>query len=177
MAKICGYADDNGIYDAFTPGTTKEASVLLRLEECLLSVQKWMNSNRLKMNPTKTEFIYFGYHKQLNKCKVDNVTVGDAIVCRTHMIKYLGMWLDEHLSFGFHISQKIKTAMYNIRNIRSIRKYLTIATCTTLVLNLVISHLFRLCKLTFLWSTRLSNLPFAAYSKRGCKVGTWLRKI
>ena len=31
-------------------------------------IKDWMDSNRLKMNTVKTEFIMFGSKKQLEKC-------------------------------------------------------------------------------------------------------------
>ena len=37
-------------------------------EACMLSIKNWMDEMRLKMNPSKTEFIYFGFNKQLAKC-------------------------------------------------------------------------------------------------------------
>ena len=36
------------------------ASLKNRLEESMISVQKWLAGNSLKMNPTKTEFTLIG---------------------------------------------------------------------------------------------------------------------
>ena len=56
-------------------------------------------------------------------------------------VKYLGGHLDSSLNFKEHIGKKCKAALINYQRIRSIRKFLTIETCTTLVLSLCISHL------------------------------------
>ena len=69
------------------------------LENCLLSIKKWMDEARLKMNPAKTEFIYFGNTKQIQKCTISSIDVAGDLILRSDTIKYLGVWLDSGLSF------------------------------------------------------------------------------
>ena len=45
------YADDSQLYVSF-------ASSLNALQSCLASVQSWMSTNKLKVNPDKTEFLF-----------------------------------------------------------------------------------------------------------------------
>ena len=71
-----------------------EWEVKQKLEECMLTVKIWMDQVRLKMNPAKTEFTYFGNQVQLNKCMVENIKVDEDLVVRTSLIEYLGVWLD-----------------------------------------------------------------------------------
>ena len=54
---LCGYADDHGVYRSLKAGTPDESSVLNELENSMLEVHDWMNTNRLKMNTNKTQFI------------------------------------------------------------------------------------------------------------------------
>ena len=49
-----------------------------------------MDSNRLKMNATKTGFIMFGSKKQLQKCTTKTLKVNDDMVPTSETIKYLG---------------------------------------------------------------------------------------
>jgi hypothetical protein len=97
--------------------------------------------NRLKINTSKTEFVYFGSTKQLEKCALDHISVGDAVVPRSKQVKYLGVKLDQSLTLKEHISSKCGLAMANIRKIRSIRNYLSVEVCNQIVVALVISHL------------------------------------
>ena len=56
--KVHGYADDLQIY-----GHTilEEADALAaRVSACIEEVKRWMTSNRLCLNPSKTELIWFG---------------------------------------------------------------------------------------------------------------------
>ena len=52
------YADDLQIYGHSTPAQSSEVTSCI--EECINQVQAWMASNRLRLNPTKTEFIWLG---------------------------------------------------------------------------------------------------------------------
>ena len=75
------------------------------LEDTLQHVQQWMNLNHLKLNTDKTELIYFGHYKQLKKCTVQEINVCEDIVNRKESICYLGLTIDENLSFKNHISR------------------------------------------------------------------------
>ena len=45
------------------------------LENCLADVHSWMNVNKLKLNPSKTEFCVFGSKQQLQKCSLQSNTL------------------------------------------------------------------------------------------------------
>ena len=51
----------------------------------MLRVKNWMDEMRLKMNPAKTEFIYFGHPKQLIKATTDTINVAGDLVARTEL--------------------------------------------------------------------------------------------
>ena len=93
------------------------------------------------MNSAKTEFVIFGSRHHLSKCDINHLQVSDAAVERGNSFKYLGVWMDDHLSFKKHITAKCKVAMYNIQRIKHIREYLTQEACAVLVSSLVLSHL------------------------------------
>ena len=62
-----------------------------------------MCQNRLKSNPGKTEYITFGSRQQLNKCKVDTITVCGQEVINSRIVKNLGAWFDGKLPFQLHV--------------------------------------------------------------------------
>ena len=100
-----------------------------------------MDEARLKMNPAKTEFIYFGNTRQIQKCEISSINVAGDLILRTDIIKYLGVWLDSGLNFKTHITKKCKAAMLNFIRIWSIHNLLTQDTTASLLLSLCISHL------------------------------------
>ena len=96
--QLSGFADDHSIRKAFKAGDTQsERSTKDTMETCMLKIKHWMDTMHLKMNPSKTEFSYFGNRVQLKKCLVDNLNIAGDLVLRSHTIKYLGAHLDENL--------------------------------------------------------------------------------
>ena len=107
----------------------------------MLDIKSWMDTVKLKLNETKTEFIYFGGKQQLAKTRRNTINInGETIQC-TNKIKYLGGHLDSSLTLKDHIIAKSKAATINIIKIRNIRKYLNQDICHKLVISLVLSHL------------------------------------
>ena len=100
-----------------------------------------MTMNFLKMNPTKTDFIYLGSRVQVGKCLEDTISVHGDSIEHSDVIKLLGAHIDKHLSFKHHIGVKCKTAMYNLLRIKHIRRYLTQEAAQILISSLVMSHL------------------------------------
>ena len=137
-----GYADDLALKNKFNPTKKgEELRAISNLENCAVDIMKWMASNRLKMNASKTEFILFGSRQQLEKCMTNQIEVDGEYVTQTDHIKYLGAYLDNNLNLKLRINNKCKTAMWNIQRIKQIRNLLTEEACETVIVGLVISHL------------------------------------
>ena len=140
--QLFGFADDHILTDTFQAGNrTFEMNTIARLEDTLTDIKDWMDAVKLKMNPDKAEFIYFGHKQQLNKCLINSIDVTSDKIEWTECIRYLGGFLDANLSFKEHISRKCKTCSHNLYKIRSIRKYLTQEACEIIVNGLVSSQL------------------------------------
>ncbi|KAK3101096.1 hypothetical protein FSP39_000910 [Pinctada imbricata] len=139
---VYGFADDHTANKRFRPVTENDEYEAIReLEECAVIINNWMNSNKLKMNASKTEFILFGSKSQLSRCHTKLININGDEIKVGCCIKYLGAHLDENLNFKEHVKMKCRTAMINYLRIKSIRKYLTKEATEILVLSLVISHL------------------------------------
>ena len=136
-----GYADDHGIKRSFIPKPLQEKTTITLFEEALVRIKTWMDLNRLKMNTTKMEFIVFGSKQQLKKVEVTSINVNGDSIPRSEVIKYLGTWMDQYLSFRQHILKKCNVAMINLQRIKAIRRMLTVEATETLVHGLVTSHL------------------------------------
>ena len=142
QVSILGYADDHSIYDSFNPNCSmSENAIMSNTESCLVSINEWMNLNRLKMNNEKTEFMLLGSRAQLGKCQTNSINVCGNLVQRNTVVKYLGVHTDEQLSFKTQIKEKCKIASMNLYFIRQIRNYLTFEACQQAVQSLVISHI------------------------------------
>ena len=139
---ISGFADGHSLQKVFHAGDeTDEQRSVKEIESWLKNVGAWMNENRLKMNVQKTELMFLGSEQQLKKCETSDIRVINDKVEKSKVMKYLGSWLDENLSFMKHMTMKCKAAMWNIHRIRNICAYLDKSTCETLVASLVTPHL------------------------------------
>ena len=58
-------ADDNRLYVSFASGDS--AAALNGLQSCLAFIQSWMSTNKLKLDPDKTEFLLIGNEFQRSK--------------------------------------------------------------------------------------------------------------
>ena len=56
------YPDDTQLHVSFSADNS--GSSFHRLQQCLVSVQDWMTTNKLKLNPNKTEFLLIGHERQ-----------------------------------------------------------------------------------------------------------------
>ena len=60
-----GYTNDHALNDKFHASNIQEENIVTQgLELRLENINNWMNSNRLKMNNNKTEFICFRSRQQ-----------------------------------------------------------------------------------------------------------------
>jgi Reverse transcriptase (RNA-dependent DNA polymerase) len=131
---ICAhfYADDGQLYAIVQAKDIQSAKATLC--ECIATVHLWCSSNRLKLNPDKTELIWIGSSRILSKCKDDlNITVDGVQIQHKTVVKDLGVMLDENLSMMSHINQLSSTCTYQLRRLRSIRMQLDESSAKTLV--------------------------------------------
>ena len=142
--QLNGFADDCSICTTFKPSKIdhkEELDTITTIESTMLDIKSWMDQVRLKLNESKTEFIYFGWPSQLGKCVATTIDVNGGTITRSNVTKYLGAHLDSALNFKQHIKTKCKAAMFNLQQICATRKYLTGSASNKLMVSLVISHL------------------------------------
>ena len=111
---------------------------LEKLQHCLLGVSAWMTGAKLKLNPRKTEFLLIGTKLQREKflnnfpCLLTNSSTS---------AKNLGVLFDSSLNFRKHISQTCRACFYHIRDLRRIRKNLSLDLAKQIAVALVSSKL------------------------------------
>ena len=139
---LSGFTDDHSIRTEFSANNREEELYCInKIQDTMITIKSWMDAMRLKLNPSKTEFIYFGHRLQLRKCMEDSINMTGDTIQRSHSIRYLGAILHSELNYKNHIATKCKAAMCNLLKIGSIRHLLDTKTTANLCMGLCISHL------------------------------------
>ena len=134
------YADDSEIYGSCSPrdSGTLRSQVL----DCISDVNVWMNSNRLKLNPSKTEFMWCSTPRMAHH--VDNTTpfvIDKVSVVPVTSVRLLGVQLDSELTLTSHVSRTVSSCFYQLRRLKAARRSLPLASAKTLVSSFVTSRL------------------------------------
>ena len=112
-----------------------------RLADCIDSIGVWMKNNRLKLNASKTEFIWFGSARRLARCTFESIVINGSSILPSKTVRSLGVVLDTSLSLASHVTKLTSTLYFHIRQLRTIRWTLTNDACHALVRALVLSRL------------------------------------
>src|SRR5688572_195391 len=97
------YADDTQIYISFD-SLSCDSSVQL-LSAVFDEVQPWMASNKLLLNPSKTEFLLLGTPQQLKKFDgLKSLKLGDSIVELADAARNLGVVFNSTMSLTGHVN-------------------------------------------------------------------------
>ena len=109
------------------------------------SLSGCLASNRLLLNPTKTQFIWLGSRRRL--VNVDQCLVAETfphlVFCDT--IRDLGIILDQELNFSVHINQLTRSCYYQLLQLRTVSCSLSHDATATLVHALVTRRLDHCC--------------------------------
>ena len=134
------YADDTQVYTYLN--TSNFHSSVKNLQNCLVSVQDWMFQNKLKLNPGKTEFLLIGNRVHRNKFNSElPIDILGKSIYPAQFARNLGVWFDADFNFQRHINNIVKQCHYYIRDLRRVRKHLSLNTSTALANALVSSRL------------------------------------
>ena len=134
------YADDTQLYISFTPSNS--TSSLEILSNTFSDILSWMNSNKLLLNPSKTEFLLIGTKQQrLKFSQLTTLSLGNDIIPVSSSARNLGFIFDSDMSFTDQINSLSKSCHFHIRDIRRIRHLLPLSAATALANSLVSSKL------------------------------------
>ena len=149
------YADDTQLYCPFKPGKN-ELEVRDRLERCIEALQSWMHINKLKLNDSKTEFI-FGTKDSLKKSITKSITIGDCNIKAVESVRNIGAVFDSEMKMDVQVRHVCSSAWHRLYNIGKIRHYLTVDQTKMVVHAYVTSKLDYNNTLLHDISKRLSN--------------------
>ena len=101
--KLYLFADDTNIYyeSKYLCDLIKIVNKELRL------VKKWLDSKKLSLNIDKINYIIF-HSSSINVSSGSDIKIGKKHIKRVKIVNFLGLLLDEHLSWKYHLSELSK---------------------------------------------------------------------
>ena len=93
---------------------------------CLLMLQlhQWFKSNKLTLNAEKSNFIVFRLKRNNLTNIPDQLQFENLKISRNNSVKYLGVTLDEHLTWNEHILDLCNKLKIHFKTFYCIRRYL-----------------------------------------------------
>ncbi len=107
------FADDTTIYHTNPNLNLLYKNVNTELE----AIDDWFKANKLLLSKAKTKYIIFHPRQKNISTNTLNIRLGNDIIERSQVHKFLGILLDEHLQWVDHIKHitaKISSALYII---------------------------------------------------------------
>ena len=120
LRKVHIFADDTVIF--FECQNQNQLSEII--EDILKNLNDWFIANKLTMNVEKSNFCIFRSQKNKNKPIPDSIPFNNSTMKRISHIKYLGVFLDEHLSYTHHVNEVCKSLRKYFSVFYNIRRYL-----------------------------------------------------
>ena len=124
-AEITLYADDTSLYKAFK--NIKDLNETL--VPAFSNICDWLKCNKLSLNTIKSEFMIIGTTQQIKyqdlepKTTPYMITTSNEIkIRRVKLVKYLGLWIDDNLTWEVqidHICSKMARSIGIIKRIRN----------------------------------------------------------
>ena len=167
------YADDMNLL--VSNKSLKKSIMVLNKE--LVRLEEWFQANKLTVNLSKTKFILFGYRQRLTNSTTTrleqdfNLKLGRQIDRVTHT-KFLGLVLDENLSWSFHIDSISRKIAKSIGILYRARHYLNLDSLKNLYYSFIYSHI---SYGTLIWGSNYTSklLPIHLLQKRAPRAITF----
>ena len=112
------FADDTTLYQSNLKLNDLYSDMSLEL----YNLSDWFLANKLSLNIAKSNFILFSKKRNIGN-SFNTIKFGDVEIERKTVLKFLGMYIDENLTWAYHIKTckcKIASSLYAINRIKHI---------------------------------------------------------
>ena len=80
-----------------------------------------MASNRLKLNPDKTEFMWLTSRGRQHLIDHSSIVGHGINIKASNTVRLLGVYVDEAMSFEAYIGNVVRTDLFQLRQLKAIR--------------------------------------------------------
>ena len=89
------------------------------------ALSSWMATNRLLLNPSKTQFIWLGGRRQLEGIDLSQLAQLFPDITFSLTVRDLGVTLDSELSLSQHVNLVTRSCYYQLRQLRVVARSLS----------------------------------------------------
>jgi hypothetical protein len=100
-----------------------------------------MQSNRLQLNTTKTEILWCASNRRQHQIPLSGLRIGADIILPSAAVRDLGIHFDSDTSMRVRVSKLVSGCFAVLRQLRSIRPFVTRPAVVSLGVSLVLSRL------------------------------------
>jgi len=129
------HADDTQVYGSCAPSSVELFSS--QISECVVAVAVWIKSNRLQLNPAKTEVLWCTTSRRRHQLQSTALLIDGVPVTPVQNVRDLGIYIDSDLSMRTHVQRMTSSCFAALRQLRKIRRLVPSATFQTLTVALV----------------------------------------
>jgi len=133
------YADDTQIYGLCQPSDA--GSLIQQVSVRIDEISACMKTNRLQLNPSKTEVFWCVSSRRQHQILTGHVRVGDAFVSPVTAAQDLGVYLEADITMKTQVNNTVRACFAALRQIRSVQRSLPQHALLTLIRTLVITKL------------------------------------
>ena len=101
-------------------------------------VNKWLTANKIKINASKSKFMIFSYRKF---AEIPNLAFGQGEIFRTSSIRFLGVIIDENMTYKNHILSLKNSLSRKIGLLYRLNKFLPVDVLKLIYHSIIYPHL------------------------------------
>ena len=116
------YADDIQLQTLCMPTSSQQQMARDKTIRCIDDVNWWMRSNRLRLIPSKTEFMWCATSSRLHHIDNAPLNTSDANITPSTTVRNLGVTMNNDFSMKSHIVKLSRSCFCSMRRIRGIRR-------------------------------------------------------
>ena len=152
LLKLILYADDTNIF--LSHPDLNSLYHIMNTE--LTHITDWFRANKLSLNVSKTNYMLFS---SKTPSHYNDITIDNNAIAQVHTTKFLGITIDDKLTWNQHINNITTKASHATGTIYRVRHHLPLHTLKTLYNTLVLPH-FSYCNIIWAsnYHTRITRL-------------------
>ena len=112
------YADDTQVYGSCAPAAVNVLSS--QISQCVTAVAAWMKSNRLQLNPDKTEVLWCATSRRQHQLPMTAMLIDGVPVVPVCSVRNLGIYIDGDLSMRTHVQRTTSCCFAALCQLRQI---------------------------------------------------------